>query len=79
MNNIELWQGDCLSYIPNIPKESVDLILIDPPYIISKDSGYMNNSVDRQDYIAKYGNHKIDLEEIIKNDKEILHLIDVYL
>ena len=74
MNDIELWQGDCLSYIPNIPKESVDLILIDPPYIISKDSGYINNSADRQDYIAKYGNHKIDFGDWDKTELNIQNL-----
>ena len=32
MNSIELWQGDCLELMKNIPDGSVDLILTDPPY-----------------------------------------------
>jgi site-specific DNA-methyltransferase (adenine-specific) len=28
----EIWLGDCLELMGNIPDESVDLILIDPPY-----------------------------------------------
>lgn len=32
MNNIELWQGDCLELMRNIPDGSVDLVLTDPPY-----------------------------------------------
>lgn len=32
MNNIELWQGDCLELMKNIPDGSVDLVLTDPPY-----------------------------------------------
>ena len=32
MNNIELWQGNCLELMKNIPDGSVDLVLTDPPY-----------------------------------------------
>ena len=32
MNQIELWQGDCLELMKNIPDGSVDLVLTDPPY-----------------------------------------------
>lgn len=32
MKNIELWQGDCLELMENIPDKSVDMILTDLPY-----------------------------------------------
>ena len=32
MNPIELWHGDCLELMKNIPDGSVDLVLTDPPY-----------------------------------------------
>ena len=32
MSKIELWQGDCLELMKNIPDGSVDLVLTDPPY-----------------------------------------------
>lgn len=32
MNDIELWQGDCLELMNNIPDKSVDIILADLPY-----------------------------------------------
>ena len=32
MNQIELWHGDCLELMKNIPDGSVDLVLTDPPY-----------------------------------------------
>jgi len=32
MNNINLWKGDCLELMKNIPDASIDLILTDPPY-----------------------------------------------
>lgn len=33
MNSIELWNGDCLELMTNIPDGSVDLVLTDPPYL----------------------------------------------
>ena len=32
MKNSELWQGNCLELMKNIPDGSVDLVLTDPPY-----------------------------------------------
>lgn len=32
MNDIELWQGDCLELMNNIPDKSIDMILCDPPF-----------------------------------------------
>ena len=32
MNPIELWHGDCLELMKNIPDGSVDMVLTDPPY-----------------------------------------------
>ena len=36
MNKIELFQGDCLEIMKNIPDKSVDMILCDLPYGITK-------------------------------------------
>ena len=38
MNTIKLIQGDCLRELDNIPDKSVQLICIDPPYNIGKDT-----------------------------------------
>ena len=32
MDDIELWKGDCLKLMNNIPDKSVDMILCDLPY-----------------------------------------------
>ena len=49
MKPIELWHGDCLELMKDIPEGSVDLVLTDPPYgtikgiekgRASKDCGY---------------------------------------
>ena len=35
----ELWQGDCIELMQQIPDKSIDLILTDPPYEISNHDG----------------------------------------
>ena len=32
----ELWCGDCMEYMRNIPNESIDLIITSPPYNLGK-------------------------------------------
>ena len=32
--------GDCLQELPKIESNSIDLIITDPPYLISKDSNF---------------------------------------
>lgn len=49
----KLLQGDCLQLLKKIPNNSVDLICIDPPYLISKDTnfdkgGSWNNSNNKK-------------------------------
>jgi site-specific DNA-methyltransferase (adenine-specific) len=39
MTNIEIKNMDGLEYLLSVPDNSIDLILTDPPYIISKESG----------------------------------------
>lgn len=53
--------GDCLEHLTKIDSNSVDLILIDPPYLISKSSGFSNYSDNISDDLKKkYGNLSID-------------------
>ena len=42
--NINVENKECIKFLTEIPNNSVDLILTDPPYLISKDSG-MNKFV----------------------------------
>lgn len=32
LNNVELWNGDCLKLMKGIPDDSIDLVVTDPPY-----------------------------------------------
>jgi site-specific DNA-methyltransferase (adenine-specific) len=54
-------KGDCLQHIKDIPKGSVDLILTDPPYLISRKSSYHIYSDNaNKEMITKYAKHSID-------------------
>ena len=72
---IKYEQNDALAFLSKIKSNSVDLILTDPPYIISRDSGFINNSPDKTDYIAKYGKHTIDFGEWDKQELNLENII----
>lgn len=56
--------GDCLEHLVKVESNSIDLILIDPPYLISKSSGFSNYSENTSDELKKkYGNISIDFGE----------------
>lgn len=54
-------KGDCLEVIHSIESNSVDLVLIDPPYLISRSSGFSNISQSTsRELVTKYSNISID-------------------
>lgn len=64
-----LINDDCFNYLKNIENKSVDLILVDPPYLISKKSNFKNYSNSaNSDIITKYGSHSIDFGEWDKEE-----------
>jgi len=73
-----LLRGDCFDWMAKFPDKSVDMILCDLPYGISRDSGYVNNAPDKTGYIAKYGKHKIDFGEWDNKSIDLFLLADEY-
>lgn len=62
-------QGDCFELIKNIESKSVDLILVDPPYLISRDSNFKNYSENTsKELVTKYGNISIDFGDWDKSE-----------
>jgi site-specific DNA-methyltransferase (adenine-specific) len=51
MNNIKILHKDGLEFLADIPSDSVDLVLTDPPYITSRETGMSKwvEHVDKQD------------------------------
>lgn len=64
-----LLKGDNNEFIKNIENNYIDLILIDPPYIISRSSNFKNHSKNTPDeLIKKYGNLSIDFGDWDKTE-----------
>jgi DNA modification methylase len=70
---------DCFNYIQKIPNKSVDLILIDPPYLISKESNFKKytDSANKKS-IKKYGKLSIYFGDWDKADIDWLYLFKEY-
>jgi adenine specific DNA methyltransferase (putative type II) len=49
MNKIEIKNQDCFEFLKDIPNNSVDLILIDPPYNISRDTNFAKGQKSNRD------------------------------
>lgn len=47
MKKFELWHGDCLELMKNIPDGYVDLVLTDPPYGIDFQSNFRKNKFNK--------------------------------
>lgn len=85
MKPIELWQGDCLELMKNIPDASVDLVLTDPPYgtikgieksRASKDCGYRACDWDE---VIPTGKMFAELSRVLRpNGKAILFAQEPY-
>lgn len=70
---------DCFEYIKKIESNSIDLILVDPPYFISKDSGFTNYSDNIDSTLkTKYGKISIDFGEWDKGEIDWISLFKEY-
>lgn len=82
---VDLRCGDCLELMKDIPDESIDLIVTDPPYKITKRGssgtmgGYWKNKKAKNGIIFDYNNIEIkeympELYRVLKN-KSILYIM----
>lgn len=75
-NNINLYNDDCLKIIKNIPDESIDLIVTDPPYKLTSRGGsgnmggYWKKTKAKKGVIFDYNN--ISCEEYLPEFYRIL-------
>ena len=49
MCSIELHNENCFDFLPKIESKTVDLILIDPPYLISRNTNFQNGNPKGKD------------------------------
>lgn len=76
MLNIELKNESCFDYIKRVDSDSIDLILIDPPYEVSRETGFANGgTVERLRISMDFGdwdNNFIGLDIVIKECYRVL-------
>lgn len=71
--------GDCFDELPKIENESVNLIIIDPPYLISKTSNFKNHSKNANKLsILKYSKISIDFGNWDKSEIDWNFLLREY-
>ena len=51
-SKIQLYQGDCLEVMKNIPDKSVDLVLTDPPYNIARNNNFTTMGRAGTDFVS---------------------------
>jgi DNA modification methylase len=56
--------GDCLELLKNIPDNSIDLIITDPPYMISQKSNISRKSFGKCDLMLNFGEWDIFKSEV---------------
>ena len=80
MREIELFRDDCFDYLKKLDKNSVSLILIDPPYEVSRDTNFESGeatgkNTDRFRVSMNFGdwdNNFFGLAEVLKGCYRIL-------
>ena len=71
MKKFELWQGDCLELMKDIPDGSVDLVLTDPPYGTVKNLG--KGKIAQENGYRDYGwDETIDTEKMFQEIARVL-------
>ena len=64
---IDLRKGDCLELLKDIPDKSIDLVVIDPPYILETDgAGMFGKKADNyggERYVSCVSNSKLTIEK----------------
>lgn len=66
LNNLNLYNNDCLKVMKELPSNFVDLILIDPPYNIGKDHWDKWKTVD--EYVDFLGSVFSECERLLKKN-----------
>ena len=86
MKKFELWHGDCLELMKNIPDGSVDLVLTDPPYGMAFKSNYRKekyNEIQNDKSLEWLERYISECYRVLKNNSAIYcfcswHNVDVF-
>lgn len=71
MRRIEIHNGDCVTIMRDLPSESVDLIISDPPYNLGKDYGNDTDSKEFKEYMESTRKWLAEADRVLKKDGTI--------
>lgn len=66
MPGVTLVNADCLQYVANIPDNSIDLIVTDPPYFKVKPNGWDNQWRGDEDYLLWLDSCLAEFQRVLK-------------
>lgn len=75
MAKVRFENKDCFEFLKEVPTGKVDLALLDPPYLISRSTDYMNKGDEKFHYSTQFGDwdKKFDgLADVIKESYRVL-------
>ena len=74
---IQLFKGDCLEIMKNIESDSINLVLIDPPYNIGKDKKWDKwKTVDA--YVEFMGQVFLECQRVLKSNGSFYFFIMIF-
>lgn len=78
MNEVKLYQGDCLEVMKKIEDKSIDLVVIDPPYEIATTGAGLYKQADKQ-YVKELNSMKDGFsEEVLDELCRVMKKINIY-
>jgi len=77
--NITIYCGDCLEVMKELPDESIDLVLTDPPYAISQNDKEIKRNYKHYNW-KRESNIKLDFGkwDHFKNDKDFFNFTELW-
>jgi len=84
MNKIDLRLGDCLNILQDLPDNSIDLLVTDPPYDVITDGGGTVNSIKKlnkslNDLVDAKINNGYDIETFNNEFVRVMKTINIYI
>lgn len=70
-DDLYLIHGDCISELKNLEDKSVDLIVTDPPYNLSKDYEVTKDNMDFDEYLKWSTQWLVECKRVLKDDGTI--------
>lgn len=69
--------NDSLKVMQDIPNNSIDLVIADPPYNVGKDYGNLSDKQNEVNYLKFLEKYLIELKRIVKSDIHILTFLAI--